>query len=617
MTASPRNNNPLALTRLSRWTHLAPDSLSLVREELATSLGFTSTATNSGTRDKTLIDLGDSTFGNFSEQPTEAQLGAKIRRLVSSGAPWPVLSELLWQRFNNGRTPQKAAQLLETAFVQAQPSETLEIFSHIIASGLKEFYWHVHPKLRDFLVEHSPEVNLDQLYWIIAREKDEAKLSGIEQTYIFLRVTTTSDKTAAWEYFRRNQNKILESFGTSNHFGMTQQQMIYRVGKLALSLGYLEESRILFRLLTNNSSDKAALTIAANGSLSTPTAVANYHSQCTDLPPKLLRVTAKKTDAVTSSTIAAEPSIKIDSSKPLTNSELLDFWRSAVKNTSPDLAWRIATVLASRDALPSEIKPSWEISGEHRAAYAPLPISQKEIECALSTLAPATKLVVQALCTLGTKLNEYALIYGDASHTSPSESGTSTIEQTIAKIVKNSLDIPKATKNVFEPSGIHVIPSVAAPLAQAMANVPWLFACHILAERFSLPSWGWNVSELQIQLKKILPLIGKAPSWRTHLKLMKWIASMNSSERTAWSTLARATKDESLEQLSTELVNFICRLALILYPSHLTALKALQQSRVSLDVLRDLESFILSDSWTTLRIHHKIGAKVLIPQSLR
>lgn len=584
-------SDSLSLTRMSRWVHLAPDSLSLIREELATALGFNAPKTNAGLRDVTPPILSETQLENLAEDPFEAQIGLKIRRLVNAGAPWHIVSELLWQRFNNGRTPQKAAQLLETAFVQAAPSETLEIFSHIMSSGLKGFYWHLHPKLRDFLVEHSPESNLDQLYWIIAHEPDDSKLSGIEHAYVFLRVITTSDKTAAWTYFRKNKLKIFDSFGTSTHFGMTKQQLISRVSELALSLGYTEDHRELFQLLPMGNPNRENM-------LSRPEVQSNSQS-------------------ISQSNLSAEQLIQIGATQAFTNDDLLNLWRLTSKNSTPDLAWRTATILASREALPSEIRPAWEVSGERRAAYAPITLSNKEIECALSGLSTAAQLLAPALCTLGSKINEYALINGEASRSSPSLIGTSSIEQIIATAVKNSIGIPKLTKNVSEASGIHMIPSVAAPLTQAVINGPWIFAARILAERLSIPAWGWNVSELQAQAKDILPLIGKSPSWKTSVKKAKWLTSMNSNERTAWSSLVNSTNDDSLEVLSTDLIKFVCRLALILYPSHLSALKALQQIRMPRAIIQDLEWFILSDAWTKLRHHHKVAAKATIHPSLR
>ena len=819
---STRQSDPLALTRLSRWAHLAPDSLSIVQNELAVALGFKPVPTNAGMREAPVDNFPHSNLTTAGKGAEGDLLGKKIRRVVNSGAPWHVVSDLLWERFNEDRTPEIAAHFLETAFVHSNQIDTLKIFSHIMSTGLNCFYWQLHPKLRDFLVEHAPEANLDQLYWIVAQERDETKLSGLEQSFIFLRIAMTSDKAAAWTYFRKNKTKIFEVFEKSKRFGMTQQQLIYRVGELALGLGLLEDSRELFqhlfkgnpqketsletlsqfersdlastrenhgtymfaiesanswqerlavindycdvllktgrttnpsppaldmllktilqwvpesvdawrgvgdllirfrnlssqlpnlfstfteaavqfhpaeidaalwsaalkmtpcapletfihctallhRYVTNPSlgedilwksysafheigassplmpwswrdlikksthwaeqtqtlSDKdssrvlAALGLCVAGGFSNQDAMAKYCALCTSLPLTLLDGLNRTSEITNHSKIAAGQIIAFGFTRPFTNDELVNLWYLAVRHTSPDLAWRTASVLAAREALPPEIKPAWEISGERRAAYTPIMITAKEIECALSQLSAACQMMGPALCTLGTKLNEYLLINGDVSRATASLVGTPAIEQKIAKAVKDSIILPKPTKNVFEPSGIQMVPSIAVPLAHAIVSSPWIFAARILAERLSIPAWGWNVNELQTHAKEILPLIGKKHSWRTQIKRAKWLTSMNSQERAAWSALVKCTHDDDLGTTSTDLLKFICRLALILYPSHVLALKTLQQIRMPIAIIQDLEWFILSDHWSALREHHKIVIKVSIPSSLR
>jgi hypothetical protein len=823
LPTSSHQSDPLALTRISRWAHLAPDSLSIVQNELAVALGFKPAPTNSGLREAPIEKYSLSDLTTTGSGAKEDLLGKKIRHVVNSGAPWHVVSELLWQRFNDDQTPEIAAHFLETAFVHSNQSDTLEIFSHIMSTGLNGFYWHLHPRLRDFLVEHAPDSNLDQLYWIIAKERDATKLSGVEQAYIFLRLSMTPDKSAAWNYFRRNKIKILEVFEKSKRFGMTHQQIIYRVGELASRLGLLEESRellqhlfkgnnpqkhaslearenfdnssvtsdrgnhgsyvlaiesanswqerlamindycdvflktgkttnpsppaldmlvksilqwvpesvdawrgvgdllvrfrnlssqlpnlfstfteaavqfypaeidaalwsaalnnspstpletfihctaLLHRYVTNPSlgedllwksytafheigassplmpwswrdlmkksirwaeqtqtlSDKdssrvlAALGLAVGGSFSNKDAMSKYCALCTPLPLTLLDGLSRSTEITNHAKIAAGQIITLGFTKPLTNDELVNLWYLAVRNPSPDLAWRTASVLAARDALPTSIKPAWEISGERRAAYTPITITAKEIECALSQLSTPSQLMGQALCTLGTKLNEYLLISGDASRATATLVGTPAIEQKIAKAVKESLVLPKPTKHVFEPSGIQMVPSTAAPLAHAIVSSPWIFAARLLAERLSVPAWGWNVNELQTHAKEILPLIGKKPSWRTQIKRAKWLTSLNSQERSAWSALVKCTHDDDLGTTSTDLLKFICRLALILYPSHVLALKTLQQIRMPIAIIQDLEWFILSDHWSALREHHKNMVTLSVPPSLR
>ncbi len=803
------SSTTLALVRLSRWHHLTPETLALVKAEVAKSLGLEDSSTNAGMRESARP---------YGEQDP-AKLTPQMRHLIGAGAPWHVISDVLWQDYNSGPSPIKAARILETAFVQASPSETLDIFTRIMSSGLKGFYWYLHPKLRDFIVEHAPEQHLDHLYWVIARETDESKLSGIEMNYIFLRVAMTSDKTAAWMYFRRHKNKILDAFGSSRHFGLTKNQLVMKAGELALSLGYNEDAKNLFQLFPQDSNERetavqmllrfesnvvdrgknsylatiddtpewkdrlkllsnfcdnhrklgsvrdpnrssldlllksvlqwvpknpegwrmvgdliihhrdlanslpgllkplfdnaviyhgpdidaalwhasgnieprnfleqylvatgllhkyvtnprlgesllwdaqrlmmhpdavssntpwtwrdllktgsqwlnnttllldrdrkrglAALRLAQDGVLASQDTVETYLSHCRNIPDGLLQSIAKNATASGNFDFAKNLIVKSGHSRAFTNKDLLNLWNMAVRGDNPDFSWRVATILSSRDSLPDLIKNSWEISGERRTTYVPITITQQDIECALAQISPVTKKICLALCIIGGRINDLAQINGASSHHSPPMTGSSGAELAIINALKTCPVLPKPTKSVVEARGVHMVPEISAPLAQSIINGPWLFALRLLAERLSIPAWGWSVSVLQEITKSVLPLIGTESSQRSSPKLSKWVLSLTSQERAAWAEVANSASGESTEQISAEMTKFICRLALLVYPSHLHALKTLQQLRMPLEVLRDLEWFVLCDEISSFRLRHNIANRVVIPETLK
>lgn len=810
---SALNRTTLSLVRISRWHHLDSETLSFVRDEVAKSLGLEEPQTNAGLRDPSTEKY------NPYPDHDPTKLTPQMRHLIGAGAPWHVISDILWQDFNSGPSPLKAARILETAFVQASPSETLDIFTKIMSSGLKGFYWYLHPKLRDFIVEHAPEQHLDQLYWVIARESDETKLSGIEMTYIFLRVAMTSDKTAAWMYFRRHKTKILEAFSKTKHFGLGKNQLIMRAGELALGIAYTEDAKDLFHLLPQNTPERdaalqlllrfesnvvdrnknsyltaidntpewkdrlklisnfcdnnrklgsvrdpnrssldmllksilqwvpksadgwrmvgdlivhhrdlsaslpgilkplfdnavifhgpdidgalwhaasnmdpkcfidqyivatallhkyvtnprlgesllwqaqklmthpdaassstpwtwrdllktgmqwlnnttllldrdrkralAALRLAQDGILASQDTVENYLSHCKNIPEGLLHSIAKNATASGNFEFATNLIVKTANSRPLTNKDLLNLWTLANGNDSPDFSWRVATILSAREALPDTIKNSWEISGERRTSYGAITLGVQDIECALTQLSPVTKKIGQALCIVGGKINELAQLTGASSHHTPPMSANAGIELTIINALKPSKVIPKPTKSVVEARGVHMVPEVAAPLAQSIINGPWLFALRLLAERLSIPTWGWSISILQEITKSTLPLIGTESSAKSSAKLGKWVSSLTSQERAGWAEIANSGTNESTELLSVELTKFICRLGLLCYPSHLTALKTLHQLRMPLDIVRDLEWFILCEEMSAFRLRHNVINRVAVPDTLK
>jgi hypothetical protein len=802
-------NEKLALVRISRWLNLMPGTLAAVRAEIADALGLPTDEPkgHAGLRTALPAEIDD------------RKLNLQLRQMMAAGAPWHVMSDILWQDYNSQPTPQKAARLLETAFVHASPGETLEIFTHLMSSGTRGFYWLLHPKLRDFLVEHAPQANLEHLYWVLARERNDTKLSGIELTYIFLRVATTSDKTAAWMFFRRHQARILDAFGGKRHFSMSQSQLIFRAGELALSQGYTEDARELFLTLPSdgierdtalqlllrfesNTLDKhknsyfvrvestpewqdrlqlissfcdtcrsaqalkdpnrpaldilvasilkwvpkntdawrqvgelivrhrdlasalpglfktfvdqavifhgpdidgalwaatikatpqtttekfhqcvgllhkyvtnprigekifwqahigmnelesgptsppwswrellktanqwinqttlllerdrkraaVSIKLALEGALATRDTFDSYMEQCEPAPEALLHTIARGASEAGDNDYASSVLIRSGLTRSFSNKELLHIWTQASGHSSPDLAWRVATVLASRDALPATIKHTWEISGERRTVYTPSTISAHDIECALSDLPAPTKRLAQALCTLGQRINELAHFNNSSNQTSPALNGTSSIELAIFESLKNTQCIPQPTKTVIEVAGIHMIPTSAVPFAQAIINGPWLFAARLIAERLSMTSWGWSLTILQHHVKNILPIIGKDPSARTDPRMSKWIASMTSHERAAWNDVVNCSNGQVPENISNDLIKFVCRLAIIVYPGHFGALKAAQQIRMPLDILRDMEWFILCEHLTQLRSQRGLATRVAVPTSIK
>ena len=809
----------LALTRISRWHGLATDSISLVRQELMTSLGLEERASSSETTQTLVVPAAQSDNNQMQTVDTSSELNAQMRHLVSAGAPWHVIFSHLWADYQKTPSMAKAARILETAFVEASPSETLQIFAQLMTTGQKGFYWYLHPKLRDFIIEHAPQQYLDQLYWTIAKERDDSKLSGIEMTYIFLRVATTSDKTAAWMYFRRHQERILNSFSRIRHFGMTREQLTLRAGELALGLGFSSDARDLFLKLPNGSDERetalqlilrfesttvdreknsyfvqiestnsweerlalissfceatrklggnkdpnraaldqilksllqwvpkspeawrsageliirnrdiagllpslfqplldqavifhgpdfdsalwsaaqnikpisskeallhasallhryvtnprlgeqilwqaygifrslemsktsmawncrelvkaarqwindstilvdrdrkraaAALRLAHEGSLATQPTVESYLNLCDTLPEALLLEIAKNALASRNSDFALSMLIRLGLRQSFTNQQLLEMWNLAAQSESPDSAWRIATVMASRDALPDYIKSAWDISGENRSVYQAITITPEDVESALSEMSAAGKKLIRALCVVGAKVNELAIISQPSSPTSSTMSGSSSTEGAIVGALKNSAAMPKAPRNVLEMTGIHMIPDAAAPLAQAIITSPWLFSAKLIAERLSISSWGWSIETLQQNAKTVLPLIGRDPTGKSSAKINRWLSSLTSSERASWNDLISCTQDTDIETLSLELVKFVCRLGLILYPSHLNALKTLHQLRSPLAVIRDLEWFVVSDMLGKVRKRHAITARVAISDGLK
>ena len=131
------------------------------------------------------------------------------------------------------------------------------------------------------------------------------------------------------------------------------------------------------------------------------------------------------------------------------------------------------------------------------------------------------------------------------------------------------------------------------------------------------PCWSYDKDLLLETTSNILPLVGSANTSKVPAKVGRWLVSLTSPQRAAWNELGSVLTQLENTAFTFDLARFATRLAILIYPSHFVALKSLQQKNGTLNLLRDLEGFLISPSYSETRKNLQLRSRVLVPQLLK
>ncbi len=180
----------------------------------------------------------------------------KVRQLVLSEAPWEQIESELWRQFHAQPSEELAASVLELTFIYASKGQTLSNFDKIINLRHQAFYWLLHTRLRDFVVENHSDSNVNTLYWMIANGNPD-NLTGTERMFVFCRLCQSPNQETAWFYLSKNINQLVEIFNTHQIcLGFTKDQFLLKAVTLATSLGHQDDAKAYCEKISSESSER-------------------------------------------------------------------------------------------------------------------------------------------------------------------------------------------------------------------------------------------------------------------------------------------------------------------------------------------------------------------------
>jgi hypothetical protein len=150
------------------------------------------------------------------------------------------------------------------------------------------------------------------------------------------------------------------------------------------------------------------------------------------------------------------------------------------------------------------------------------------------------------------------------------------------------------------------------PFAKRIPNNQWSQILVRMIDRFGMDLWHWKLSKLNTFLSKETPLKGSRSDLRKFsLRSGKAYRSTSVSQRTGLADLKYSAKRLTDTQAAECIAKLLCRLTTLIYQNHLMAIESLQNMRVPLIILRDLEEWILSEEYGEYR--DRIGSKLRVP----
>jgi hypothetical protein len=305
----------------------------------------------------------------------------------------------------------------------------------------------------------------------------------------------------------------------------------------------------------------------------------------------------------------------------LTNSDLDAIWRSANATQSDDLAWRVAAVVSTRATLVPSARHALEISGERRAFYPFMAPSFEEIEkTAFAGFLPREFRMARALLRVGPRLPElFSLFDGRSRVLKPVSAPAGSPEAGIEAAVKSLKWLP-ANARAFRFS--HEQTSFGGvslpPYVQIGPASPWGLLHALLGQRLGLNAWNWQFSRLANTVSELIPRVAHIPEYKSQTsKVARWLRDLSAEERIAWQELGQECRSFTDLEGQDFLGKMVSRLCVMIMPDNTQALQALQQMRVELPVLRDLEAWLLGQEYSHWRQQRGLASRIMVPLNLR
>lgn len=456
-------------------------------------------------------------------------------------------------------------------------------------------------------VHHAPEI--DQALWLAAihlhpQTPGEAYLSGLGWLHHFTASPHRTDN-GLW-----TARKMIDYASASDSVALpwTWRELVRS------ALNHVERSQMV--LDRDRKRLMSALRISVDG-VNSSTEVIQAYLALSDAPtPEIVEELAEQAWQKGNHTAFIGLAARRASLAQYCNPVLAKLWHAAAHQGDHDLAWRVASVLSAREALSSKIRYSWEISGERRSVYSPTALTNIDIELALADFSKNSRRVLHGIFLLGGRISELVEnTKGSSLRSRPATLGSNATEVAISKVFMK-LGLQNSNKNIHELIAVNALPFDVAALVQSPESNPWLFTIRVMIERLGMSTWGYQRQTLIEFTTSVLPLIGSTTGSNISAKLGKWLGSLNTHQRAAWSELATGLSEISDDEFSRDLIQFVIRLATMIYPSHYEALRTLQKSRCSLRTLRGLEAFILSATYSDFRRRSGIQSRVILPKML-
>jgi hypothetical protein len=299
-------------------------------------------------------------------------------------------------------------------------------------------------------------------------------------------------------------------------------------------------------------------------------------------------------------------------------SDLDRTWTLANAINDHDLSWRVATVLEGRQSLDERIASPWAISGEKRSEYPFFVANVSHVELCLSGFSKDEKKLCSAVVVVGPLIPELLASIDSTATMLKMETPATDSFESRAERALDALGWLAQQRKIyrFGSEGILSTNIQLPNFLQIMPNNLWSYLYLRVAERLGLNSWSWKISRLFEALDGMLPRFASSKA-QDATKVGKWLRQLRPEVRSAWQDLAHLKNKISDERCSEVLAIFLARLALILHPAHVQALKSLRTMRAPIYLVWSLEQWMLGEVYSDIRRDLNTLSRSQVPQNIR
>jgi hypothetical protein len=298
------------------------------------------------------------------------------------------------------------------------------------------------------------------------------------------------------------------------------------------------------------------------------------------------------------------------------NQDLDRLFQIAVARENNDLAWRAATVLKNRRILDPAVQSVWEFSGECRQSYpivAPdLALLRKcftDLPTNIRKLANDFVVISGVLPELLMQMDK-KLVRNERMTASPNEA-----EEILERKLMQIEWLPARSRIIYSPElvvldQLLVIP----PFVEVVERTDWNYVFLRICEKTGLCAFGWDGAKLQGAMAKMVDANGEiriAPEFGP--KFERIINQLEIEESIALRGFAACALKMGREELISALAMIVCRVSLVVYPSHDQALSSVMKMRAPINLIRNIEAMMISDAYSSIR--RSVGLASNIPAS--
>ncbi|MFW7380331.1 MAG: tetratricopeptide repeat protein [Oligoflexus sp.] len=297
------------------------------------------------------------------------------------------------------------------------------------------------------------------------------------------------------------------------------------------------------------------------------------------------------------------------------NQDLSRLWELGRYLKQNDLAWRVASVVQARQVLHPDISRVWSLTAERRLDRPFQSLTSKFFDLLLVDFTGDQRKFMDTMLQVGPLLPELMATLSRDLKPMKRPLAKSDWEREFDRFSQRTDWLAPARK-LYLPQDQHeawLIP----PFADLLPENRWTWLFMTLAERLGPVTWKWQLSILYGEIEGLLSRLNRGgkdiliPS-----KVGKWLRALSPSQRKSWYDLGILAKRLSDEQAQILLGCLVARLTTAICSQHTEALDSLALMGAPLAIRWDLERFILSPSYTSIREQQRNLVPLEVPDSL-